>query len=35
MFGVSGRSILAALIDGQRDPQMLAGMARGRVPRYA
>ena len=31
MFGVSGRAILAALIDGQRDPQVLAEMARGRL----
>jgi transposase len=31
MFGVSGRAILAALIDGQRDPQILAEMARGRL----
>ena len=31
MFGVSGRAILAALIDGQRDPRILAEMARGRL----
>jgi transposase len=31
MFGVSGRGILAALIAGQRDPQVLAEMARGRL----
>ncbi|WP_230860866.1 IS110 family transposase [Actinoplanes aureus] len=30
-FGVSGRAILAALIAGQRDPQVLAEMARGRL----
>ncbi len=29
IFGVSGRDMMAALIDGQRDPQILAGMARG------
>ncbi|MEU7876156.1 hypothetical protein [Dactylosporangium sp. NPDC049140] len=31
MFGVSGRAILAALIAGQRDPQTLAELARGRL----
>jgi transposase len=31
MFGVSGRAILAALIGGQRDPQVLAQMARGQL----
>lgn len=31
VFGVSGRLILAALIDGQRDPAVLAQMARGRL----
>ncbi|MEU0558092.1 IS110 family transposase [Dactylosporangium sp. NPDC006015] len=31
MFGVSGRAILAALIAGQRDPQVLAELARGRL----
>ena len=29
IFGVSGRDMMAALIAGQRDPQVLAGMARG------
>ncbi|WP_248964806.1 IS110 family transposase [Sphaerisporangium perillae] len=29
IFGVSGRQMLAALIDGQRDPKTLAQMARG------
>ncbi|SDH37768.1 IS110 family transposase [Nonomuraea jiangxiensis] len=29
IFGVSGRQMLQALIDGQRDPKVLAGMARG------
>ncbi|MFJ2034402.1 IS110 family transposase, partial [Streptosporangium sp. NPDC087985] len=29
IFGVSGREMLAALIDGQRDPKVLAAMARG------
>jgi len=31
IFGVSGRAIMAALIDGQRDPQVLANMAKGRL----
>jgi transposase len=31
MFGVSGRAILAALIAGQRDPAVLAELARGRL----
>jgi transposase len=31
IFGVSGRAMMAALIDGQRDPQVLAQMARGRM----
>jgi transposase len=31
MFGVSGRAILAALIAGQRDPVVLAELARGRL----
>lgn len=31
IFGVSGRAMLAALIDGERDPRVLAGMARGRM----
>lgn len=31
VFGVSGRDMLAALIAGQRDPQVLAEMARGRM----
>jgi transposase len=29
LFGVSGRAMMAALIDGQRDPGMLAELARG------
>jgi transposase len=29
IFGVSGRDMLAALVNGQRDPQVLAKMARG------
>ena len=32
IFGVSGRQMLAALIAGQRDPQILAQYARGRLP---
>lgn len=31
IFGVSGRDMMAALISGQRDPQVLARMARGRM----
>ena len=31
IFGVSGRVMMAALIDGQRDPKMLAAMARARM----
>jgi transposase len=31
VFGVSGRLILQALIDGQRDPAVLAQMARGKL----
>jgi len=31
LFGVSGRAMLAALIAGQRDPVVLAEMARGRM----
>ncbi|MGW5365728.1 IS110 family transposase [Actinopolymorpha pittospori] len=31
VFGVSGRLILAALIDGQRDPRVLAQLARGKL----
>jgi transposase len=31
VFGVSGRLIMQALIDGQRDPKTLAQMARGRL----
>jgi transposase len=31
IFGVSGRAMLAALIGGQRDPQVLAGLARSRL----
>ena len=30
-FGVSGRAILAALIAGERDPAVLAELARGRL----
>jgi transposase len=30
-FGVSGRAIMAALIAGERDPVVLAGLARGRL----
>jgi transposase len=31
IFGVSGRAMLEALIAGQRDPTVLAGLARGRL----
>ena len=31
IFGVSGREMLAALIAGERDPQVLAQLARGRM----
>ena len=31
IFGVSGRAMLAALIAGQRDPKVLAQLARGRM----
>jgi transposase len=31
IFGVSGREMMAALIDGQRDPKVLARMARARM----
>jgi transposase len=31
MFGVSGRAMLQSLIDGERDPRVLAGYARGRM----
>jgi transposase len=31
IFGVSGRAMLAALIGGQRDPKVLAGLARTRM----
>ena len=31
IFGVSGRDMLEALISGQRDPQVLAGLARGKM----
>ena len=31
IFGVSGRAMMAALIDGQRDPKVLAAMARARM----
>jgi transposase len=30
-LGVSGRSMLDALVNGERDPQVLAGLARGRL----
>jgi transposase len=33
IFGVSGRQMLAAMLAGQRDPQILAGMAHGRMRR--
>lgn len=33
LFGVSGRRMLAALIAGERDPQALAALARGRLRR--
>ena len=31
IFGVSGRAMLAALIAGERDPKVLAELARGRM----
>ena len=31
IFGVSGRQMMAALIAGQRDPKVLAQLARGRM----
>jgi transposase len=31
IFGVSGRPMLEALIAGQRDPEVLAAMARGSI----
>jgi transposase len=31
IFGVSGRQMLAAMLDGQRDPAVLARMAHGRM----
>jgi transposase len=31
LFGVSGRDMLAALVRGERDPQVLADLARGRM----
>ena len=31
IFGVSGRAMMAALIAGQRDPKVLAQLARGRM----
>src|SRR5512132_3389601 len=31
IFGVSGRAMLEALVAGQRDPEALAGLARGRL----
>src|SRR5213076_993959 len=31
IFGVSGRDMMAALIGGERDPKVLAGMARRRL----
>jgi transposase len=33
ILGVSGRAMLQALIDGQRDPQVLAGLAKARMRR--
>jgi transposase len=33
IFGVSGRAMMAALIAGERDPQVLATLARGRMRR--
>jgi transposase len=35
VLGVSGRAMLAALIDGQEDPARLAGLARGRLRQKA
>lgn len=34
IFGVSGRSMLEALIAGERDPRTLADLARGQHPRW-
>ncbi len=31
VLGVSGRAMLRALLDGERDPQVLAGLAKGRL----
>src|SRR5690348_6350177 len=31
IFGVSGRQMLAAMLEGQRDPKVLARMAHGRM----
>ncbi len=31
LFGVSGRAMLSALVDGERDPEVLAAYARGRM----
>ena len=31
LFGVSGRAMLTALVDGERDPRVLAGLAQGRM----
>jgi len=31
IFGVSGRAMMAALVAGERDPEVLAGMARGQL----
>jgi hypothetical protein len=31
IFGVSGRAMMAALIGGERDPQVLANLARARM----
>ncbi|MGW5731725.1 MULTISPECIES: IS110 family RNA-guided transposase [Streptomyces] len=31
IFGISGRQMMAALVAGERDPRVLAGMARGRL----
>jgi transposase len=36
IFGVSGRAMIAALIAGERDPEVLAGLAKGRMrPKHA
>src|SRR3954471_15698625 len=33
VLGVSGRAMLAALVAGERDPDVLAELAKGRLPR--